>query len=156
MNYPSPCNFQGYSTYAECDLIGLGVSSIGKVGNVYAQNERGLDIYYAKIDAGQLPIMRGYTLNKDDLLRRGIIQALMCRFSLSMLPFEEQYSIRFRDYFATEMAELKQMEEYGLVEIEPQFIWVTDKGRFLIRNIAMIFDAYLRHSKTTATYSKTV
>lgn len=149
-------NFQGYSTYAECDLIGLGVSSIGKVGNVYAQNERGLDIYYAKIDAGQLPIMRGYTLNKDDLLRRGIIQALMCRFSLSMLPFEEQYSIRFRDYFATEMAELKQMEEYGLVEIEPQFIWVTDKGRFLIRNIAMIFDAHLRHSKTTATYSKTV
>ena len=149
-------NFQGYSTYAECDLIGLGVSSIGKVGSVYAQNERELNPYYAKIDKGELPIMRGYKLNKDDILRRALIQALMCRFSVSMLPFEEQYGIRFRDYFAVEMSELKEMENYGLVEIEPQFILVTDKGRFLIRNIAMIFDKHLRTGKTHATYSKTV
>ncbi len=149
-------NFQGYSTYADCDLIGLGVSSIGKVGNIYCQNERDLEKYYQSIDQGHLPIMRGYTLNKDDILRRGIIQALMCRFALSFPPYEEQYGIRFKDYFAYEMEELKKMQALGLVEIEPQFLWVTNKGRFLIRNIAMIFDYHLRHAQTHATYSQTV
>ncbi|MDO5686958.1 MAG: oxygen-independent coproporphyrinogen III oxidase [Neisseria sp.] len=149
-------NFQGYSTYADSDLIGLGVSSIGKVGNIYCQNERGIEVYYDRLNQDRLPIMRGYTLNKDDILRRSIIQALMCRFSLSFPPYEEQYGIRFKEYFAPEMAELKRMQQLGLVEIEPQFVWVTDKGRFLIRNIAMIFDYHLRHTKTHAVYSQTV
>lgn len=149
-------NFQGYSTHADCDLIGLGISSIGKVGNIYCQNQKTEDEYYANIDNGHLPIMRGYTLNKDDILRRSIIQSLMCRFFLSILPYEEQYAISFDNYFAVEMEELKTMQQYGLVEIEPKYIWVTDKGRFLIRNIAMIFDYHLRHHKTTAIYSKTM
>ncbi|MBO7381476.1 MAG: oxygen-independent coproporphyrinogen III oxidase, partial [Neisseriaceae bacterium] len=149
-------NFQGYSTHADCDLIGLGISSIGKVGNIYCQNVKTTEEYYAALDSGHLPVLRGYTLNKDDLLRRNIIQDLMCRFALSFLPYEQQYGLNFEQYFATEMAEMKQLQQDGLVEIEPKFIWVTDKGRFLIRNIAMVFDYHLRHKSTTAVYSKTV
>ena len=149
-------NFQGYSTHADCDLIGLGVSSIGKVGNIYCQNVKTTQEYYATLDSEHLPILRGYTLNKDDLLRRNIIQDLMCRFALSFLPYEQQYGLNFEQYFATEMQEMKQLQDFGLVEIEPKFIWVTDKGRFLIRNIAMVFDYHLRHKTTTAVYSKTV
>lgn len=149
-------NFQGYSTHADCDLIALGVSSIGKVGSIYCQNERNLDDYYRAIDEGRLPVMRGLTLNKDDLLRRHIIQALMCRFALSFTPYENQYGIRFKDYFAYEIKELKKLAELGLVEFEPHFLWVTDKGRFLIRNIAMVFDYYLRTKETHAVYSKTI
>lgn len=149
-------NFQGYSTHADCDLIGLGISSIGKVGNIYSQNAKTTEEYYAALDNGHLPVIRGYTLNKDDLLRRNIIQDLMCRFALSFLPYEQQYGLQFEQYFATELAEMQQMQKYGLVEIEPKFIWVTDKGRFLIRNIAMVFDYHLRHKATTAVYSKTV
>ena len=149
-------NFQGYSTHADCDLIGLGVSSIGKIGNIYCQNVKTTEDYYAALDSGHLPVLRGYTLNKDDLLRRNIIQDLMCRFALSFLPYEQQYGLNFEQYFKTEMAEMQQLQQDGLVEIEPKFIWVTDKGRFLIRNIAMVFDYHLRHKKTTAVYSKTV
>ncbi|MDO4434683.1 MAG: oxygen-independent coproporphyrinogen III oxidase [Alysiella sp.] len=163
-------NFQGYSTHADCDLIAVGVSSIGKVGNTYNQNQRDLEDYYAALDSGQLPIMRGYALNEDDLLRRDIIQDLMCRFALNFddhlhrLPeiIKEKYLTQtesislIRHYFAAELADLEQLAERGLVLIDDNGIRVTPKGRFLIRNIAMVFDYHLRHKETQATYSKTV
>lgn len=149
-------NFQGYSTYADCDLIAIGVSSIGKIGSTYAQNERDIDAYYAAIDEGRLPIMRGYQLNQDDLLRRNIIQDLMCRFSLDFQIYESVFGISFGQYFADELADLQNLAQLGLLRLKPHGLAVTPKGRFLIRNIAMVFDHHLRHKETTAKYSQTV
>ena len=149
-------NFQGYSTYADCDLIAIGVSAIGKIGSTYEQNERNITDYYATIDQGRLPIMRGYQLNKDDILRRNIIQDLMCRFALDFHVYQDIFGIPFEQYFATELEDLKQMAQLGLVKLHKHSLQVTPKGRFLIRNIAMVFDYHLRHRETTAQYSQTV
>lgn len=149
-------NFQGYSTYADCDLIAIGVSSIGKIGNAYIQNERDIDAYYAALDQGRLPVMRGYRLNGDDLLRRNIIQDLMCRFSLEFSTYENLFNIDFISYFHEELADLQDLASLGLLRLKPNGLTVTPKGRFLIRNIAMVFDYHLRHKETTAQYSKTV
>lgn len=149
-------NFQGYSTYADCDLVAIGVSSIGKIGNTYSQNEKDLDAYYARIDAGELPILRGYQLNDDDVLRRQVIQDLMCRFSLDFHAYDEQLNTPFEQYFADELADLRVMEQQGLVQCYEHGFTVTPKGRFLIRNIAMVFDYHLRHKETKASYSQTV
>ena len=149
-------NFQGYSTYADCDLVAIGVSSIGKIGSTYSQNERDIDAYYAALDAGHLPIMRGYQLNQDDLLRRNIIQDLMCRFSLDYRIYESVFGIPFDRYFKDELADLEQLASLGLVRLKPHGLTVTPKGRFLIRNIAMVFDYHLRHRETKAQYSQTV
>ena len=149
-------NFQGYSTYADCDLVAIGVSSIGKIGSTYSQNERDIDAYYAALDAGHLPIMRGYQLNQDDMLRRNIIQDVMCRFSLDYQIYESVFGIPFSRYFAAELEDMKQLETLGLVRLKPHSLTVTPKGRFLIRNIAMVFDYHLRHKETKAKYSQTV
>ncbi|MDO4694501.1 MAG: oxygen-independent coproporphyrinogen III oxidase [Eikenella sp.] len=149
-------NFQGYSTHADCDLVALGVSAIGKIGRVYSQNERELDAYYAALDAGRLPIMRGYVLNDDDLLRRRLIQDLMCRFGLEFADYTAECGRPFADYFAAEMPELAEMAAKGLLELDGEGLRVSAKGRFLIRNIAMVFDHHLRHRATSARYSQTV
>ena len=149
-------NFQGYSTYADCDLIALGVSGIGKVGSTYSQNERDIDRYYAALDKGELPVMRGFKLGSDDIVRRNIIQDLMCRFALDFTDYEGSLNQPFAQYFADEMRDLQKLAGLGLVEISPDRLAVTAKGRFLIRNIAMVFDYYLRHQETRAKYSQTV
>ena len=149
-------NFQGYSTYADCDLVAIGVSSIGKIGNTYSQNERDIDAYYAAIDEGRLPVMRGYQLNQDDILRRNIIQDLMCRFALDYRVYENISGTPFDRYFKDELADLEKLADLGLVSLNKQGLTVTPKGRFLIRNIAMVFDYHLRHKETKAKYSQTV
>ena len=149
-------NFQGYSTYADCDLVAVGVSAIGKVGDTYSQNERDIEKYYAALDAGQLPVMRGYHLDRDDLLRRNIIQDLMCRFALDFADYAAETEVPFARYFAAELADLQQLAQLGLLKISDNRIEVSAKGRFLIRNIAMVFDRYLRHSETRTKYSQTV
>lgn len=149
-------NFQGYSTHADCDMIGLGVSSIGKVGPCYSQNEKELDAYYAALDEGRLPVMRGMTLNEDDILRRSVIQALMCRFSLSVEAIEETFAINFAEYFADELPKVREFQQMGLLTFDGDFLMVQPKGRFLIRNIAMVFDRHLRERETRARYSKTI
>ena len=149
-------NFQGYSTYADCDLVAIGVSSIGKIGNTYSQNERDIDAYYAAIDEGRLPIMRGYQLNQDDILRRNIIQDLMCRFALDYRVYEDISGTPFDRYFKDELADLEKLADLGLISLNDQGLTVTPKGRFLIRNIAMVFDYHLRHKETRAKYSQTV
>lgn len=149
-------NFQGYSTYADCDLVAIGVSSIGKIGSTYSQNERDIDAYYAAIDEGRLPIMRGYQLNQDDILRRNIIQDLMCRFALDYRIYESMFGIPFDRYFKDELADLEKLAGLGLVRLNSHGLTVTPKGRFLIRNIAMVFDYHLRHKETKAKYSQTV
>jgi len=149
-------NFQGYSTHSDCDLVAIGVSSIGKIGPTYSQNFRELEDYYDALDRGELPIMRGMELNADDLVRRAIIQALMCHFELSKEAFNIAYLIDFDHYFATELGELKEYEREGLLKLTPEWISVTPKGRMLIRNICMVFDKYLRTRQEHASYSKVI
>ena len=149
-------NFQGYSTHADCDLVALGVTAIGKVGPTYSQNFRTLEEYYDSLDNDELPIMRGLELSADDLLRRDIIQALMCHFALSKESFEIAYLIDFDSYFEQELTELKTYQGYGLVKLDNGWITVTPKGRLLVRNIGMIFDKYLRINQERKMYSKVI
>jgi oxygen-independent coproporphyrinogen-3 oxidase len=149
-------NFQGYSTFPESDLIGLGVSAIGKVGPTYYQNHKRLDDYTAALDAGHLPVARGLELTHDDLVRRAVIQALACHFRLSMESIELAYLIDFRDYFARELADLRQLQDEGLVDVSDEWITVTPRGRLLVRVVCMAFDRYLREAQARARYSKVI
>jgi oxygen-independent coproporphyrinogen-3 oxidase len=147
-------NFQGYSTQAECDLLAFGISSIGKVDDCYSQNVRTLDEYYAALDAGHLPVLRGLQLDQDDLLRRELIGELMCQFALNTKVFASDHQIDFQDYFKTELEELKDLERAGLLEWRNGDIVVPIKGRLLARRVAMTFDRHLRESQARGTYSK--
>jgi oxygen-independent coproporphyrinogen-3 oxidase len=149
-------NFQGYSTYADADLLAFGVSAIGKVGPTYCQNVKTLDEYYEMLDRGVLPVLRGIELTADDLLRRSIIQALMCHFELSIESFEIAHLIDFKSYFAREIAEMREMVDAGLIEISDQWISVLPRGRMLVRAIAMVFDSYLRNDRESTRYSKVI
>lgn len=136
-------NFQGYSTHAGSEMVSCGLSAISAVGSTYSQNEKTLEAYYERIEQGELPIVRGIKLSLDDLLRRIIIQTLMCNFELSMQSLEVAYPISFKDYFSREMDKLRTMEDMGLLSIDDQWITVTPKGRLVIRNICMVFDHHL-------------
>jgi oxygen-independent coproporphyrinogen-3 oxidase len=149
-------NFQGYSTHAHCDLIALGVTSIGMVGDTYAQNERTLDEYYARIDAGELGIFRGVALDDDDRLRRAVITQLICNFRLDRETFGRDWSIDFDGYFATELETLVTMADDGLLRIDGSNIEVLPPGRLLIRNVCMVFDRYLDARSQGPRYSKVI
>jgi oxygen-independent coproporphyrinogen-3 oxidase len=149
-------NFQGYSTHAECDLVGLGVSAIGAIGPTYSQNHRALDDYYDALDRGVLPVARGMELSADDLLRRAVIQSLSCQFKLSKKSVEIAYLIDFERYFAAELAELRDLAVDGLVELDEEWITVTPRGRMLIRNVCMVFDKYLQRERETMRYSRVI
>jgi oxygen-independent coproporphyrinogen-3 oxidase len=149
-------NFQGYSTRPDTDLVGLGVSAISKVGPTYAQNARTLEEYSEALRGGRLPTQRGIQLNADDLARRAVIMALMCHFEVAKESIETSHLLRFDEYFAQELAELKPFEEAGLVECGSDWISVTPKGRLLVRALAMVFDRYLREDRRRRPYSKIV
>ena len=149
-------NFQGYSTYADCDMLSFGISSISKVGPTYSQNVKTLDEYYDRLDAQDLPVFRGIELTADDILRRSIIQALMCHFELSIESIESAHLIDFRKYFAAELEDLKEMERAGLVKVEREWISVLPPGRMLVRIISMVFDRYLRADRQRTRYSKVI
>ncbi len=147
-------NFQGYSTHADCDLFAFGATSIGMVDNTYSQNVRGLDDYYARIDAGELPVFRGLELTQEDILRRDVITRLICHFHLDFGFIEKAYGIDFNNHFANELEALQDMQADELLTVSEKEIRITPKGRMLIRNICMVFDAYLQHSK--ARFSKVI
>ena len=149
-------NFQGYSTHADCDLIGLGVTSIGKVDNTYGQNRRELEEYYADIDAGRLPVFRGIELSRDDEIRRDTITKLICNFSLTYADVATRWGIDFGAYFAADLARVKLMEADGLLEMDAQGIRVLPRGRLLIRNICMAFDAYRNGPEAQGGFSKVI
>lgn len=149
-------NFQGYSTHADCDLIGLGVTSIGKVDNSYSQNRRTLDEYYADIDAGHLPVFRGIELSRDDQIRRDVITGVICNFALRFSAVEQAWDIDFREYFADALTKLEPMRADGLLELDDKGIRVLPKGRLLIRNICMVFDAYLAAKEGHVGFSKVI
>jgi len=136
-------NFQGYSTHPDCDLVALGMSSIGKPGDAYAQNYKTLHDYYEAIDSGHLAVHRGLELNDDDRIRRSVIQMIMCRTRVDFAEVDRAWSVRFEDYFARELAALKPLIEDGLVRMSGRGFELTPIGRLLMRNVAMCFDAYL-------------
>ncbi|SAL17535.1 coproporphyrinogen III oxidase [Caballeronia peredens] len=136
-------NFQGYSTQADCDLIGIGASSIGKVGDVYAQNARELADYAAAIDAGRLAVARGVRLCADDALRRDVIMRLMCGGELRFDDIGRAHGIDCSAAFADELARLAPMADDGLIDLTRDAIRVLPAGRMLVRNVASVFDRYL-------------
>ena len=136
-------NFQGYSTHADCDLVALGVSSIGKLGDTYGQNYKTLHDYYEAIDSGHLAVHRGLELNDDDRLRRAVIQSIMCRGQVDFAAVDADWSIRFEEYFARELEALKPLEADGLLVSRERSFELTPIGRLLMRNVAMCFDVYL-------------
>ena len=149
-------NFQGYSTHADADLVSCGVSAISAVGSTYSQNVKTLEAYYERIDNNELPIERGITLSMDDVLRRSLIQMLMCQFELSMGALELAFPIVFTDYFAPELEQLRALADDGLLTIDPDYLSVTLRGRLLIRNICMVFDRYLNEKPAVPHFSKTI
>ncbi len=149
-------NFQGYSTHAECDLIPVGMTAIGMIGHHYSQNYSDLPSYYAALDAGELPVARGCSLDFDDRLRRAVIERIMCRTWLEFRDIERLFGIRFDDYFEPELAALAPLQEDGLLRVETDGIRVLPTGRLLLRNIAMVFDRYLREQPARVRYSRTV
>jgi oxygen-independent coproporphyrinogen-3 oxidase len=149
-------NFQGYSTQPDCDLIGLGVSSIGRVGATYSQNAKDLEEYYDLIDQGRLPVVRGLALSRDDMVRRAIIMAIMCQGRLVFESIELAYLLHFKDYFANELHLLHDLQNQGLVLVDDAGLEVTPMGWYFVRAIAMVFDRYLQADRTRARFSKII
>jgi oxygen-independent coproporphyrinogen-3 oxidase len=137
-------NFQGYTTHAECDLLAMGVSAISLINNSFSQNVKTLDGYYEQLDQGHIPVMKGYALDQDDLIRKQVIQSLSCHFELNIKSIEAEFNICFAKYFHYEQSQLKTMAADELLNLKDDTIQVTAKGRLLIRNICMIFDFHLR------------
>jgi oxygen-independent coproporphyrinogen-3 oxidase len=149
-------NFQGYSTRPDCDLLAFGISAIGKLGTSYVQNVKSLDEYYAALDERRLPVMRGFALDADDVIRRDVIQTLMCEFSLDYASVERKHGLRFADYFAPELTALQALAADGLVALLPSGLSVTPRGRMLVRIVAMTFDRHLRDARAHASYSRVI
>jgi oxygen-independent coproporphyrinogen-3 oxidase len=149
-------NFQGYSTQPDCDLLALGVSAVGKVGVSYSQNAKTLEEYYDHLDQGRLPVVRGISLSRDDLVRRAVIMALMCQGQLQFESMEMAWLIDFRRYFSSELVALRSLAERGLVVLDDSGIEVTAQGWFFVRAIAIVFDRYLQADKTRAKFSKII
>jgi len=149
-------NFQGYSTHAGTDLYAMGITSISQIGRVYAQNFKKEKEYFDALEDGQLPVTKGYYLSDDDLLRRHVIMRVMCDFELNFENIEREFKINFMDYFGDSIAAMKEMVDDGLVEMQVDGFTVTDKGRMMIRNIAMNFDYYIMNQKDSGRYSRTV
>ncbi|MFZ4480649.1 MAG: oxygen-independent coproporphyrinogen III oxidase [Rhodoferax sp.] len=149
-------NFQGYSTQPDCDLIALGVSSIGRIGATYSQNAKTMEEYCDLLDQGRFPVVRGLGLTRDDLVRRAVIMALMCQGELSFESIEGAHLIEFRSYFSSEMEALQKLAEQGLVTVSDSSIQVTAMGWFFVRAVAMVFDKYLQTDRTRARFSKII
>ncbi len=149
-------NFQGYSTQPDCDLIALGVSSIGRIGATYSQNAKTLEEYYDAIDHGRFAVVRGLALSRDDLVRRAVIMALMCQGQVLFESINLAYLIDFRSYFAPELETLQQLAEEGLVTLDDSGIQVTANGWFFVRAVAMVFDRYLQADRNRARFSKII
>ncbi len=147
-------NFQGYSTHSDCDLVGLGITSIGRVGDAYIQNVKELQSYNDRIKQGQLPVFKGVDLDEDDKLRRSVITQLICHFDLDFGKIERQFTLNFAEYFSDELQNLRTMQKDGLLIVNENGIQVLPAGRLLIRNICMVFDKYM--SRKQQQFSKVI
>ncbi|MDD5319926.1 MAG: oxygen-independent coproporphyrinogen III oxidase [Methylococcales bacterium] len=148
-------NFQGYSTHSDCDLIGLGITSIGRVGDAYSQNVKELGQYDLLISQNKLPVFKGFELDEDDKLRRAVITQLICHFDLIFAAIEQEFFINFANYFAKELDSLAPMQADGLLTISAEGVHILPAGRLLIRNLCMVFDKYLAQ-KQQKQFSKVI
>lgn len=149
-------NFQGYSTQPDCDLIGLGVSAIGRIGATYSQNAKTMEEYCDFLDQGRFPVVRGLALSRDDIVRRAVIMALMCQGVLDFDAIEAAHLLDFRSYFAKELQDLQPLVDQGMVTVDAAGITVTPQGWFFVRAVAMVFDRYLQADRTRARFSKII
>lgn len=149
-------NFQGYSTQPDRDLVALGVSAIGRIGNTYSQNAKVLDAYYAAIESGHFAVERGLALNADDLVRREVIMDIMCQGRVEFARIEARHGLRFGDYFSRELLQMANLAELGLVNLRAGEVQVTGLGWYFVRAVAMAFDGYLRSVSTSASYSRII
>jgi oxygen-independent coproporphyrinogen-3 oxidase len=149
-------NFQGYSTRAECDLIGVGVSAIGKIGDCYAQNLKEIPHWSAAVAKGVLPIWRGVSLNAEDCLRRAIIESIMCHGRVEFGVFDRRFDIDFGEHFALEVHQLENLAKDGLLELNEEGFNVTSEGRLLLRAVAMVFDEYLQTATMQPSFSRVI
>jgi oxygen-independent coproporphyrinogen-3 oxidase len=149
-------NFQGYTTQPDCDLIALGVSSIGRVGATYSQNAKTMPEYEDALAQGDFPIIKGLALTRDDLLRRAVIMALMCQGRVEFESIELAHLVKMREAFATELENLKPLEEMGLVLVTDQDIQVTAMGWYFVRAVAMVFDRHLQADKVRERFSRII
>ncbi|MDH3431098.1 MAG: oxygen-independent coproporphyrinogen III oxidase [Gammaproteobacteria bacterium] len=149
-------NFQGYSTHRHCDLVGMGVSSISSIGNVYSQNSVTTMEYESLIEKGNIPVRKGIAVDDDDLLRAEVIQLLMCYDTLVFDDFDARHEIDFRDYFADEMLRLEPLVKDDLIDLSADRIRILPKGRLLLRNIAMIFDRYISNAENDNRFSRAI
>ncbi len=149
-------NFQGYSTQADCDLIALGVSSIGRIGSTYSQNAKTMAEYCDLLDQGHLPVVRGLALSRDDLIRRAIIMALMCQGHLQYESINLAWLVDFKSLFAKELEQLQSMQDQGLVQLSDTGIEVTPMGWFFVRGVAMVFDRYVQADRNRTRFSKII
>ncbi len=137
-------NFQGYSTHADCDMIAMGVTAISRIGDNYSQNVRSIDEYESLLKQNKIPVFRGIELEDDDILRREIINQLMCNNILDIEKLEKRWNIEFKKYFNSIQQDLHKMTNDGLLNIEGSKITITTSGRLLARSICMLFDRYLQ------------
>lgn len=149
-------NFQGYTTQEECDLLGLGVSSISQIGDCYAQNQKDIRPYYEAIDKDGHALWKGCSLNRDDEIRRVVIKQLICHFDLDMAKMDEKLGIQFEEYFAEDLKLLQTFIDDKLVEVVDRKITISPTGRLLIRNICMCFDLYYRQKARQQQFSRVI
>jgi len=149
-------NFQGYSTHVDTDLVSMGMSAIGHVCDNYSQNTSDMDRYYAMLDAGNLPLQRGIELEPDDLLRRDVINHLICDFMLDIKALEAKWQFCFNTHFKQELQDLRDMQTDGLLQLDDELLRVLPAGRLLVRNICMVFDRYLRNNDDNTHYSRVI
>jgi oxygen-independent coproporphyrinogen III oxidase len=149
-------NFQGYSTQPDCDLIGLGVSAIGRIGATYSQNAKTLEEYTDHLEHGRMPVVRGLALSRDDLARRAVIMALMCQGQVLFESIELAWLLQFREYFEPELEKLRDYEAMGLVTVDDSGIQVTPTGWYVVRAIAMMFDRYVQADRNRAKFSRII
>ncbi len=149
-------SFMGYTSHADCQLLGLGVSAIGQTGRLYVQNHKDLPSYYASLDTHNFPLERGCRLNGDDQLRRYVIQSLMCKFKLNFAEFSRLSGQAFAEYFRLELPRIQQLADAGLLSLNSAGMRVTEQGRYLIRNVCMVFDGYLTQQAQTDNFSRAI
>lgn len=149
-------NFQGYSTQPDCDLISLGVSSIGRIGTTYSQNVKTIEEYYDLLNQNRLPIARGLGLSNDDLVRRAVIMSIMCQGEVQFEAIELSHMINFKQYFSEELERLQTLKNAGMVTFNEAGLEVTEMGWYFVRAIAMAFDHYIQADQTRARFSKII
>jgi oxygen-independent coproporphyrinogen-3 oxidase len=150
-------NFQGYTTKGGANLIGIGLTSIGEGSRYYAQNTKDMKRYEELIDSGKLPFERGVELSDDDYIRKQVIMELMANFAIDIKRVEKELNINFKEYFKDAIDNLQEFMDEGLVSLSDDKLKVSLTGTLLIRNIAMVFDAYMqKYIGNKKSFSKTV